>query len=279
MARVLIPFAEPEGALRAVAQLLREPRDPSLHVHLLAAVEPRVSGMVRIFVTRQRAEELVREAARCWLQPLEAVLSAANVPYSSEIAVGPPRATIRAATARTDIDRVVLPPSKPGVLARLSAAGSRTIRRIPLRRLHKRLATMRGSHSLSARSRSLPPRRRRGRRCAEWGALSPLWVVPFAGILLSIAVAPVTAPAFWHHHFGKTTAFWALAFLIPFAANYGVDLAAREVVHTLLLEYVPFIVLLLALFTVSAAFTSAATCTVRQRSTRGYWASAPSWPA
>ena len=83
------------------------------------------------------------------------------------------------------------------------------------------------------------------------GALSPLWVVPFAGILLSIAVAPVTAPSFWHHHFGKTSAFWALAFLVPFAASFGVGVAAREVVHTLLLEYVPFIVLLFALYTVS----------------------------
>jgi Na+/H+ antiporter NhaD/arsenite permease-like protein len=83
------------------------------------------------------------------------------------------------------------------------------------------------------------------------GALSPLWVVPFAGILLSIAVAPVTVPSFWHHHFGKTSAFWALAFLVPFAANFGVEVALREVVHTLLLEYLPFIVLLFALFTVS----------------------------
>jgi Na+/H+ antiporter NhaD/arsenite permease-like protein len=82
-------------------------------------------------------------------------------------------------------------------------------------------------------------------------SLSPLWVVPFAGILLSIAVAPVTAPMFWHHHFGKTTAFWSLAFLVPFTINYGIGLAAHEVVHTLLLEYLPFIVLLFALFTVS----------------------------
>jgi hypothetical protein len=119
MPRVLIPFAEPEGALRAVIQLLDEPSDPSLHVHLLAAVEPRVSGMVGIFVTQQRAEEMVRDAARRWLQPLEAALTAANIPCSSEIAVGPPRTTIRAATARADIDRVVLPPSKHGVLAQL----------------------------------------------------------------------------------------------------------------------------------------------------------------
>src|SRR4029079_13956332 len=82
-------------------------------------------------------------------------------------------------------------------------------------------------------------------------ALSPLWVVPFAGILLSIALMPVTAPGFWHHHFGKTTAFWVAAFLVPFALHFGLAVATHEVVHTLLAEYVPFILLLLALFTVS----------------------------
>jgi len=82
-------------------------------------------------------------------------------------------------------------------------------------------------------------------------ALSPLWAVPFAGILLSIALMPVTAPGFWHHHFGKTTAFWVAAFLVPFALHFGPGVAAHEVVHTLLAEYVPFIILLFALFTVS----------------------------
>jgi Na+/H+ antiporter NhaD/arsenite permease-like protein len=82
-------------------------------------------------------------------------------------------------------------------------------------------------------------------------ALSPLWVVPFAGILLSVALMPVTAPGFWHHHFGKTTAFWAFALLVPLALNFGLGVTAHEVVHTLLAEYLPFIILLLALFTVS----------------------------
>jgi Na+/H+ antiporter NhaD/arsenite permease-like protein len=82
-------------------------------------------------------------------------------------------------------------------------------------------------------------------------ALSPVWIVPFLGILLSIALVPLTAPNFWHHHFGKASAFWALAFLIPFAANFGVGLAMHEVVYTLLAEYLPFIILLVALFTVA----------------------------
>jgi Na+/H+ antiporter NhaD/arsenite permease-like protein len=81
--------------------------------------------------------------------------------------------------------------------------------------------------------------------------LGLLWTVPFAGILLSIALCPLLVPTFWHHHFGKISAAWALAFLIPFALLFGFDLALFETLHTALLEYIPFIILLLALFTVT----------------------------
>ncbi len=81
--------------------------------------------------------------------------------------------------------------------------------------------------------------------------LGGLWAAPFACMLLSIAIFPLVAPHFWHHHFGKVSAFWGLAFLVPFAAKFGASLAAYEVLHTLLLEYIPFIILLLALFTVA----------------------------
>ncbi|TXL70474.1 sodium:proton antiporter [Vineibacter terrae] len=81
--------------------------------------------------------------------------------------------------------------------------------------------------------------------------LGLVWMLPFAGILLSIAVMPLAAPTFWHHHFGKVSAAWALAFVAPFAALFGLPTAVYEVMHTLLLEYVPFIILLLALFTVT----------------------------
>ena len=82
-------------------------------------------------------------------------------------------------------------------------------------------------------------------------ALSPVWIVPFLGILLSIALIPLTAPSFWHHHFGKTAAFWALAFVVPFVATFGLGSALREIVHTLLAEYLPFMILLFALYTVT----------------------------
>ncbi len=81
--------------------------------------------------------------------------------------------------------------------------------------------------------------------------LSVWWGVPFAGILLSIALMPLLVPHFWHHHFGKVSAAWALLFLLPFAAVFGPGAAAAGVAHALLAEYIPFIILLTALFAVA----------------------------
>jgi Na+/H+ antiporter NhaD/arsenite permease-like protein len=81
--------------------------------------------------------------------------------------------------------------------------------------------------------------------------LSLLWAVPFIGVLLSIALLPLLAPFFWHHHFGKVSAGWALALLLPFALAFGPGAAGASVVHTLLAEYIPFIILVGSLFTVA----------------------------
>ena len=84
------------------------------------------------------------------------------------------------------------------------------------------------------------------------GSALPLWWgIPFAGILLSIAVMPLLAPIFWHHHFGKVAAGWALLFLVPLAVAFGPGLAGASLVHALLAEYIPFVILLTALFTVA----------------------------
>ena len=85
----------------------------------------------------------------------------------------------------------------------------------------------------------------------EGGNLSILWVVPFAGILLSIAIFPLVASDFWHHNFGKISAFWATLFILPFMLSQGWQITLYEVLHVGLLEYIPFIILLLALFTIS----------------------------
>ncbi len=80
--------------------------------------------------------------------------------------------------------------------------------------------------------------------------LGGFWVVPFVCMLLSIAIMPLALPRFWHHHYGKVAAFWGVAFLIPFAMTHGFELALYSVVHTVFLEYVPFLILLYALFTI-----------------------------
>jgi Na+/H+ antiporter NhaD/arsenite permease-like protein len=83
----------------------------------------------------------------------------------------------------------------------------------------------------------------------DGAAFSAWWGLPFAGMLLSIALFPLLAPRVWHHHFGKITAGWALAFGLPFAAVFGLGAAGAALVHALLAEYVPFIILLVALYT------------------------------
>ncbi len=81
------------------------------------------------------------------------------------------------------------------------------------------------------------------------GTKLPIWnVIPFVGILLSIAIFPLVAPHFWHHHFGKVSAFWALLFAIPFVLVYRAD-ALYEILHIYIADYIPFIILLWSLFT------------------------------
>ena len=82
----------------------------------------------------------------------------------------------------------------------------------------------------------------------EGQSLSVLWVIPFAGMLLSIALGPILAPHFWHANYGKVAAGWIVLFSIPFLATYKGD-AFYEILHIVLLDYVPFIILLGALFT------------------------------
>lgn len=85
----------------------------------------------------------------------------------------------------------------------------------------------------------------------ELGEIFPLWsTVPFLGMLFSIALFPLFAPKFWHDHFGKVSAFWALVIIIPLLIIYK-DLALNEFIHTIFADYLPFIIILTALYTVS----------------------------
>jgi len=81
--------------------------------------------------------------------------------------------------------------------------------------------------------------------------MSLAWALPFAGILLCIATGPLLYPHFWEHHYGKLTALWAALVIVPMAFLFGPMLAGEAVAHTMLLEYVSFIILLFALFTIA----------------------------
>ena len=82
-------------------------------------------------------------------------------------------------------------------------------------------------------------------------ALSWTWALPFVGILLCIATGPVFYPHVWEHHFGKFTTFWSALIVIPLLLTTDTHTVTTTLAHTALLEYMPFILLLLALFTVA----------------------------
>ncbi|KAA3617272.1 MAG: sodium:proton antiporter [Calditrichaeota bacterium] len=80
--------------------------------------------------------------------------------------------------------------------------------------------------------------------------LSLWWLIPFVGILLSIAVFPLVAPHFWHNHYGKISLFWGVLFFVMFTIFKGINMSGFYLAEVYLGEFIPFIVLLLALFTV-----------------------------
>lgn len=81
------------------------------------------------------------------------------------------------------------------------------------------------------------------------GEKLPLWsVLPFVGILLSIALFPLVAPHVWHRHYAKISLAWAVIFAVPFVWAFGGD-GVHEILHTYFIEYFPFIILLWGLYT------------------------------
>lgn len=83
------------------------------------------------------------------------------------------------------------------------------------------------------------------------GTRLPVWsAIPFAGILLSIALCPLLMPHFWHNNFGKISVFWALLFAVPFLLTYH-TVALHHILHIYLIDYIPFIILLWGLFTIA----------------------------
>jgi len=77
------------------------------------------------------------------------------------------------------------------------------------------------------------------------------WAVPFLGLLLTIAFAPLVTPRLWHRHYGTLAGFWSLAFLLPQAALQGPGAAGTALVDTVVSEYLPFALLLGSLYVIT----------------------------
>ena len=75
------------------------------------------------------------------------------------------------------------------------------------------------------------------------------WGLPFAGLLASMAVFPVVAPRFWHRRMGGVAFAWSAVLMLCQALASGPGAAAAAVWHALLIDYLPFVTLLLALYT------------------------------
>ena len=84
------------------------------------------------------------------------------------------------------------------------------------------------------------------------GNTLPLWsCIPFAGMLLSIAIFPLVKEEWWEKHKPWVVAFWSLLFLIPFAVIFGGHIALEHLIEVTLGDYLTFIVLLFGLFCVA----------------------------
>ena len=77
------------------------------------------------------------------------------------------------------------------------------------------------------------------------------YALPFAGLLLSIALGPLMFAKIWHHHYGKIAAAWSLLALAALVVFAGVAATLAALVHAMLAEYLGFILLLFSLYVVA----------------------------
>ena len=83
-----------------------------------------------------------------------------------------------------------------------------------------------------------------------------LWLcIPFAVLLLFVALGPLVRPEWWEKNQPIVVAALSLAFVIPFAITHGVADAAETVLECMIGDYITFIVLLFGLFCVSGNIT------------------------
>ena len=86
-------------------------------------------------------------------------------------------------------------------------------------------------------------------------SISLVYCIPFAGLLLCVAVLPLIKAEWWESHQPHAVVFWSLLFVIPFAIFFGAGEAAEKVLECIVDDYLTFIVLLFGLFCVAGNIT------------------------
>ena len=81
--------------------------------------------------------------------------------------------------------------------------------------------------------------------------LSWTWSLPFIGLLLTIAMAPLLFPRIWSRHYGKITAGWSALTVVAIAFAFGATAALDALLRAILLDYMSFIALLFSLYVVA----------------------------
>ena len=79
-------------------------------------------------------------------------------------------------------------------------------------------------------------------------AYTAIWGLPFAGMLMSIALVPALWPGLSHRRMAVVTTAWCAALLVPQAIVFGPDVAVAGAWHALAVDYLPLMLLLLALY-------------------------------
>ncbi|MDY6352858.1 MAG: sodium:proton antiporter [Lachnospiraceae bacterium] len=80
----------------------------------------------------------------------------------------------------------------------------------------------------------------------------PIWMcIPFAGLLLCVALFPLFAGEWWEKYEGVVVALWSVAVIVIFGARFGAGAAVKTVVSCIANDYLTFIILLFGLYCVA----------------------------
>ena len=81
--------------------------------------------------------------------------------------------------------------------------------------------------------------------------ISLLFSIPFAGMLLSIAIMPLIAGEWWEKRQQYMVILWSVLFLIPLAVVYSPRIMAEVLCKIVFADYITFMILLFGLFCVT----------------------------